>query len=175
MITQAVTSEMLKEWKAIWLKHKDQLKPNQKSGSEILSYLKSHYVLTEIDDRDIMEAIIHNVTMNQVHAEKLPKGLTPIPKAFYLENIGEGVKFYLPENRDSFTLWGKEVTRMIVGLDITSGYYMVEGSTMLWDELCAFRGLDEKDLDNYVCVANYIQSLERIKKLETTLHDLNHK
>jgi len=42
---------------------------------------------------------------------------------------------------------------------------MVEGSSMLWDELCAFQGLDAKDIENYYCVAQYISCLKRFNKL----------
>ena len=42
---------------------------------------------------------------------------------------------------------------------------MVQGSTLLWDELCAFQGLDERDLQNYVITAQYIRALERVGKL----------
>ena len=38
---------------------------------------------------------------------------------------------------------------------------MVEGSSLLWDELYVFRGLDEQDLENYVCVAEYIACMRR--------------
>ena len=38
---------------------------------------------------------------------------------------------------------------------------MVEGTSLLWDELYAFRGLDAQDLENYVCVAEYIACMQR--------------
>lgn len=53
------------------------------------------------------------------------------------------------------------MTRIFVGLDLASGYFQVEGSTMLWDELCCLQGLDEKDLQNAVIVAQYILALRR--------------
>lgn len=37
-----------------------------------------------------------------------------------------------------------------------------EGSTSLWDELCAFRGVDEQDLQNYVIMAQYVNAVKRI-------------
>ena len=33
----------------------------------------------------------------------------------------------------------------------------------LWDELCAFQGLDEADLQNSYCVAQYISLLEKVQ------------
>ncbi|MCI2161864.1 MAG: hypothetical protein LKK39_08120 [Oscillospiraceae bacterium] len=169
MITQEPTKEVFEQWKVVWMKYKDKLQPNRKSGVELLNYLQSKYALTEIYDKKATDAIIGNVTMNAHYAEKLPKGAIPIPKAFFLESSGNGKHFYRPENKDPLDLWGGDITRIFVGIDIASGFYMVEGSTMLWDELCAFQGVDEKDLQNYVCAAEYIHSLKRFGKLETVV------
>lgn len=48
---------------------------------------------------------------------------------------------------------------------------MVEGSTLLWDELCAFCGVDDKDLQNYVIVAQYVDVLKRLGKLEAVINE----
>ncbi|MDO5547520.1 MAG: hypothetical protein Q4F79_03450 [Eubacteriales bacterium] len=161
MVTCEPTKEMLDEWKHIWLQYRDRLSPNRKSGMELVDYLQNNYVLTEISDRRAAEAVFYNVMRNPPFAEKLPFGAEPVPRTFYLENRGKGRRFYQPENKDPYDLWGGDVTRIFVGVDQTTGYYMVEGSAMLWDELCAFRGLDERDLNNYACVAQYINSLRR--------------
>ena len=102
--------------------------------------------------------------MNEYWAEKLPAGTAPSPRAFYLENEGAGRRFYLPANRDDPELWGGSVERIFVGVDLASGFYMVEGSTLLWDELRAFQGLDEKDLQNFVMVAQYLEVQERMNR-----------
>lgn len=166
MITQRPTEEMLEAMKSIWIKYKDKLHPNRKSGMELLEYLLSNYSLTEIYDKNAINSITYNIIMNKFNSEKLPNGVKPVPRAFYLENSGNGERFYLAENEDPIDLWGVKIKRIFVGIDISSGFYMVEGSTMLWDELCAFRGIDEKDLQNIVCVAEYIKSLKRFGLLE---------
>ncbi len=162
MITLKPDKETLEKWKALWEKQKDVLKPNRKSGKEILSYLESNYPLTEIFDKDALDVVSENVLENEHYAEKL-HGKHPVPKAFYLENSGKGKKFYLAENKDDFSVWGEEITRIFVGIDITSGFFTVEGSTLLWDELCAFRGVDEADLQNYVATIMYLQAKERME------------
>lgn len=169
MITQEPTAEILEEWKSIWLKYKDKLKPNRKTGAELLDYLQNNYVLTEVFDKKALEAITGNVTMNVPYAEKLPEGVSPIPRAFYLENVGKGKRFYLPNNKDTIDLWDGKISKIFVGIDVASGFYMVEGSTMLWDELCAYQGVDDKDLQNYVCVAQYINSLQQFGKLQSVV------
>ena len=169
MITREPTKKMLDEWKSIWIKYKEILKPNRKSGTELLEYLQSKYVLTEIHDEDATNAVIGNVTMNAPFAEKLPEDTAPVPRTFFLENSGNGKTLYLDENKDFLDVWCGNITKIFVGIDMVSGFFMVEGSTMLWDELYAFRGLDEKDLQNYVCVAEYINSLERFCLLQTII------
>lgn len=165
VITQLPSEETVREWKAVWQANKGRLSPNRKTGTEVLEYLQANYPLTEISAPKALDAIIGNVTLNERLAKKLPAGAAPAPRAFFLENSGAGEKFYLPENRDDPELWGN-VERIFVGVDVASGFYMVEGSTLLWDELCAFQGLDEKDLQNFVMVAQYIDALRRCGKLE---------
>lgn len=169
MVTQKPTPEILAEWKSIFEQYKNLLQPNRKSGADLLSYLQSSYSLTEITEQEALTAISENVSQNEFLAGKLPVGRSPLPKAFYLEDIGNGHKFYLSENKDSPDLWGGEITKIFVGVDLHSGFYMVEGSTMLWDELCVFQGIDEKDLENYVVVADYIRALKRFGKLDSMI------
>jgi len=165
MLTQEPSSEMIEEWKNVWNEYKTKLKPNRKSGQELLDYLTQKYVLTEIDEKEAAEAVCLNVTLNKPFAEKLPDGTVPFAKAFFLENIGNGQIFYNNENKDPKALWGRDVTRIFVGIDLVSGFFMVEGSTRLWDELCAFQGVDEADLQNPYSVAQYIGCLKRLDLL----------
>lgn len=167
MITTEPTREMFEEWKAVWKQYKDLLRPNRKSGAELLTYLQSNYPLTEIFDKKALDVISENVALNDHLAEKLPVGQSPVPRAFFLENTGNGRRFYLAENRDCPDLWGSDITRIFVGVDLSSGFYTVEGSTLLWDELCAFQGVDERDLQNYVITAQYISALKRFGKWES--------
>ena len=53
----------------------------------------------------------------------------------------------------------------MVGLEHETAFVMVEGSSDLADELVAFAGLDQADLDNYYLVANYITCLEKFNLL----------
>ncbi len=160
MITRAPDRKTLEQWKAVWEKYKDILKPNRKSGAEILSYLENHYPLTEIFNKDALDVVSENVLKNEFNAEKLC-GKQPVPKAFYLENSGNGKRFYFPENKGDISIWGED--RIFVGIDLTSGFFTVEGSSLLWDEVCAFRGVDEADLQNFAATAMYIEAKERLK------------
>ena len=165
MLTQKPTPELLEKWKHVWNQYKNRLKPNRKTGQELLDYLSQKYVLTEIHEKKAIDAVYLTVTMNQPFAEKLPDGAVPSPKAFFLENTGNGKIFYKNENKDSKEIWGGDITKIFIGIDTVSGFFMVEGSTMLWDELYAFQGIDEADIQNPYCVFQYISCLKRFHML----------
>ena len=167
MINQPTTQKMLNEWHSIWLQYKDKLKPNRKPGEDVLQYLQNNYILTEVHESDALDCIIDNITMNNFNAEKLPSKTDPNPRAFFLENIENGKILY--KDKDTSDIWNTEITKIFVGIDIVTGFFMVEGSTMLFDELCAFRGLDEKDIENYACVAEYISCLKRFGLLKNVI------
>jgi len=171
VLTQEPTPEMFEKWKSVWNQYKIKLKPNRKSGQELLDYLSKKYILTEIHEKEATDAVCLNVTMNKPLAEKLPNGAVPLPRTFFLENMGNGEIFYKNENKDSEDLWGGDITRIFVGIDTASGHFMVEGSTMLWDELYAFQGIDEADIRNPYCVAQYIACLKRFNRLQDVLDE----
>ena len=77
--------------------------------------------------------------------------------------------FYKAENQDSNDLWGGKIERIFVGIDISSGFFMVEGSVMLCDELRAFQGLDETDINNISIVSDYINCLKKFNMLQKVL------
>ena len=64
---------------------------------------------------------------------------------------------------------GDEITRIFVGVDLVSVFFTVEGSSMLWDEIYAFQGIDERDLKHCVRVAQYIAALKRLGKLDSVI------
>ncbi len=173
MIINMPTDTMFKQWRHTFEKYKDRLYPNRISGTELLSYIKKQYVLTELYDENALNTVVDNVVMNETYKEKLPFNTLPVPKVFYLENSGNGVKFYRPENKDSNEIWGGNITRIFIGVDVITGFFTVEGSTMLYDELNAIRGLDEKDLQNYVVVAEYINALKKFNMLDKVVTKRN--
>ena len=152
MLMHAATEEDLRQWREIYQAYKDRLRPNKKSGEELLAYLKGKYPLKEIEDPE--GVVAGNVTENEFSARKL-KGAAPVTVAFLVENTGAGKALY--EAQD-------ELFRGIpifVGLELKTAYIHVEGSSALYDELTAFVGLDEQDLENVFCVAQYVQCREK--------------
>jgi len=163
MLMTEPTLQMLAEWKAIWAAHKDQLKPNRKTGAQLLDFLFAHYALTELHDPEALDIIVSQVLDNTPFAEKLAPGEKPLPRAFIIDRTGAGQTLYA--NQDAIFC----ESDIFVGVDLASGCCFVEGSSLLWDELCAFQGLDKKDIENFFCVAEYIACLKRFGMLEKVL------
>jgi hypothetical protein len=82
---------------------------------------------------------------------------------FFIENTGAGKHLY--ENQDEFF----RDRSIIAGMELPSAYFMVEGSSLLLDELVVFRGLDDEDLTNYYQVAEYVACLMRFDQLDRVL------
>lgn len=163
MLMGEVTPEMIKSWKDVWIEYKDKLLPNRKSGREVVEYLKSKYLLEELNDNDARQIVIDNLLYNKPLADKLPMGVKTSVVTFGIENKDNGKFLY--ENQDDIF----KGNNVFVGVELESGFFCVEGSSLLWDELYAFQGLDEKDIQNYFCVAEYISCLKKLGILERVL------
>ncbi|MEG1732595.1 MAG: hypothetical protein RR986_06420 [Longicatena sp.] len=155
MITQEPTKKMLDEYYCVYVKFKDKLTPNAKSGTELITYLQKNYTLIETDDKDAKDNLIYNITMNICNAEKLPTNTLPVPRTFYLENDAKAKKLY-----------NQNTPRILIAIDTITSFFSVEESEDLYDELLAYRGLDDKDIKNYVCVSQYIAALKKFGKLQ---------
>jgi hypothetical protein len=129
----------------------------------VLAYLKGAYPLAERTDEAARAVVSGNVLSNEALREQLPKGASPDPVCFLVLREGAGQALY---ERQDAAFAGTDV---FVGIDLASGWFCVEGSSLLWDELYAFRGLNETDLQNYYSVAEYVACLKRFGKLENAL------
>jgi len=144
MQREAVTSQKIEQWKLIYEKYKDKIRPNRKTGKEIVDYLKSKYELVPFNDNNAKEMVYLNVMQNEVYKNKLPSGVMPNPVTFYYNHNGSNI---------------------LIGIDLSSGFYHIEDDEDLWDEICAFQGLDEDDIRNYYLVAEYISCLKKCGEL----------
>ena len=163
MLNRRATPGMIREWKDTFATYRPLLHPNKKTGPEILAYLCTKYPVREIPAESIGEVIMDNVLLNEYNARKIPAGSTPEAIGFFIENTGAGTDLYT--NQDDIF----KGNPIIVGIELTSAYFIVEGSSRLWDELFAFRGLDEEDLANYYLVAEYVACLRRFGLLDSVL------
>ncbi len=147
---QEPTPEMVRTWRETYDTYRPKLNPNNKPIQDVIAYLKQNYPVRERTEKELLQVVTENVTLNEYSAHKIPPGKTPFPHVFQIENNGKGKSLY--ENQDQIC---KGCT-IIVGFELESGYFMVEGSSRLWDELFVYRGLDEDDLNNYYLVAEYV-------------------
>lgn len=152
MIRSKPSRRQLDQWRKIWEAEREKLEPNRKSGRQLLDYLRALYTLEPADSGEILEIIAGNVTGSSHCSGKLPHGAEPEPAAFFVLDRGNGSILY--QERDALD---RLADRILVGVDMASGCYHVEGSERLWDELCAYQGLDAADIENYVCGAQYVQ------------------
>ena len=74
MLMEEPTPEMLEKWKKTWIEYKDKLRPNRKSGQEVVEYLKNKYIMKELNDNNAKEVVIDNLMNNKLLADKLPVG-----------------------------------------------------------------------------------------------------
>lgn len=163
MLLQEPSPELIRSWKEIFEAYRPRLRPNHQPIEEVVAYLRKHYPVTALTQEETEQVVIENVTLNECHAKKIPAGKSPVPRVFAIRNTGNGKNLY--ENQDELF----RGTQIIAGFDVTSGYFMVEGSSRLWDELFVVRGLDETDIENYYLVAEYITCLQKSGLLETVL------
>jgi len=81
---------------------------------------------------------------NEIFKNKLPSGVKPNPVTFHYNHNGSNI---------------------LIGIDLSSGFYHIEDDESLWDEIFAFQGLDEDNIRNYYLVAEYISCLKKYGKL----------
>ena len=91
-------------------------------------------------DEEFLQLVREDLLSNRFAREKLPKGAVPHIVAYKAGNV-------------------------LAGIDLVSGFFHVESEEIreaekVYDDLFVFRGLDERDLENYFLVSEYI----RLKK-----------
>lgn len=165
MLTEKPTPELVRQWKETWGEYHERLKPGRKSGEELAAYLRERYPLTPIDDPRAAETVIRNVLDNACFAKRLPAGTKPSALTWFVRNEGKGALLYR-EQEEIFR--GIEI---FVGIEPVTGFFLVEGSGLLWDELFTYRGLDADDLQNPYLVWEYVSGLRRFGQLESALQE----
>lgn len=165
MLTHHATKADIAHWKSEYERYKGRLTPNRITGAALLSYLESRYPLLPVDDETADRVVCANILENECFRSELPPDTQPSPVCRIIARKGVGEALY----RDQDSVF--DGCDIFVGIDLTSGYFLVEGSSLLWDELFAARGLNENDLNNFYAVAEYIACLRRFGRLEQALSE----
>jgi len=163
MQTTPPTEQDLQHWNEVYAKYRPRLKPNRISGAALCAYLESQYPVLLPENPSAGRVVSENILGNEVFARLLPQGYKPEPVCCIIEPVKSGIALY--RSQDAVF----ECCEIFVGIDLITGYFLVEGSSLLWDELYAHRGLNEEDLENVYSVAEYISCLERFGMLEQVL------
>lgn len=147
------------EWKIVYNEYKPFLCPNVKTAFEVLEYLKGKYTLREEDSETLKNIVVFNVKMNEYSASKIPLDKEIKPVVFTVLNQGNGQVLY--ESQDDIY----KGSPIYLGVELLTGYFLIEGSDELADEVTAFKGLDTQDLGNFYLVANYVRCLKKYDML----------
>lgn len=153
MLMQEPTEKLIKEWKDIYNKSKNNLKPNKREGFEVVEYLKENHSVIEIENQKLEKIVYANIKHNEYSNQRL-SGKTPIIKLFEITDRE------LYEKQDDVF----KGIKIIAGIELNTSYVFVEGSRYLYDELVLFTGLNDKDITNYFLVAQYIKCKEKLSK-----------
>lgn len=156
MLTHKAKKAEIAEWKKTFESYKGLLQPNRKSGGEIARYLCERYPVRPIFEEKALDVVRENVAENEHFRKKLSEGALPHPVTFFVERSATGGRLY--EDKEEIF---KDVEEIFVGIDLETGYFCVEGSGELYDELIAFRGLDDRDLENFYLVAEYVAAAQK--------------
>lgn len=152
MLRELATKQLVEQWLQIFEQYKGKLRPNRKTGQELVEYLTSKYELEVFESEEASKVVYLNIMENDFLKSKLSPMEEPRPVTYY---------------------WCKNGYKVFIGIDLITGSYYVEDDENLWDELYAFRGLDESDLNNFYCVAEYINCLNKFNMLESVLSEMN--
>ena len=163
MLMHEATPELIDVWKSVYGKYRAGLTSNRKSARQMIEYMKSKYFVTEIMDQTYKRAVLENVLNNRCHYEKLPAGIKPKAVVFLVQNEDAGKQLYAKQDE---LYKGQSI---FAGFELETGFFHVEGSSELWDDLFAFRGLDEADLNNFYLVVEYVSCLRKFDMLDEVL------
>lgn len=179
---------IIKEWKAIYDEYIQYLKPNQKSASEIVDYIKNKYPTEDETSEKVRKVVMMNA---REHQDYLPDGIfinggTLEVIALRIKNGGTGKVLYERQQQDYKDLMeehrkiNKDIEDLsmeefpipiFIGVEKRSGYVYIEGSPTLSDDVTIIRGLNEKELTNIYLVAHYIQILKKHNNLDFILDE----
>jgi hypothetical protein len=164
MLMEEPTPQMVEDWKTTFAKYRSRLKPNKKTATQIIEYLQAKYPLIQNKQEKAIKFVLHNIIANKPFADKIPPGKRLKP-----------LIFSIPNEQRSETLYQKQEevfknSTIIIGLELETSCVFIEGSGELADEVAAFQGLDEEDLENFYLVANYIRCLNKYDLLDSVLN-----
>ena len=100
MITSNPTEEQFNNWLALWQQYAPTLKPNRRSGIEVIRFIQKKYKVKEIRDQRALLDFAAAIYANGWMRDKLPKGLEPDIHVYRILEEGPGVKLYEEQDEE---------------------------------------------------------------------------
>ena len=145
---------MINEWKNVFNMYKDKVIPNRISPDLLVEYLMNKYPLIKQNNENYKQIVIQNEKATSLYSKNKQEGIVPNIVIFELQNNGIGKDIYLKQDEVFRNI------KIIIGINLATGYFTVEGSSYIWDEILAYRGLDKDEINNYYMVAEYIKCFQ---------------
>ncbi len=135
MQTKQITAEQVAEYRRIFEENRG-LVPNRKTGAQVEAYFCGKYSPQKYASEEFSRLVEEEILANDFSREKLPQGV--LPRVVCYRTGGA-----------------------LVGIDLVTGFFHVESedtaeTEKIYDDLFLFRGLDEKDVQNFFLVAQYV-------------------
>ncbi len=174
-----IENPVIAGWKAVHKKYRPVLAPCRKTQAEVLRYIQNKYETLPENSAQALEVGRQNAIQYASLFETVDACLDITVLAIC--DTGAGQALYATQQQDyadAMEYWRKVhddaedippdafPLPILVFVDKNGGYVGVEGSPRLETELTAYRGLNEKELDNFYVVARYIEALEKMGWLE---------
>lgn len=163
MLTELATDEMILEWKEIYRLNKPKLKPNKLNIDDVKQYLENKYTMIDLDSTEFNSIIKANIMSNPHYSERIQEGISLDIESYVINKTPRSNHLF-----DSRKALFKNM-RIKIGFERMTNRIQVFGSDILSDELIAFQGLDEYDLENFYIVAEYINCLTKSNLLGETI------
>ncbi len=133
MQIKKLAPSLMEQWIKVYEEERWRLMPDAITGEALAAYLKAHHPVKPLEDFAVLQTVRDAVLNNAFYAEKLPKGREPRPIAYACEDGA------------------------IIGIDLETGYFNVEGNFRLRDELTYVKGLDRADLNNVMRTVDWLR------------------
>ncbi len=172
--------KMVDSWNRIHKELRPKLNPNKRTAAEVLDYAKKKYPLTPFFDPKAIRVAELNA-MGRIDLRE-QQDYKPDIAVFLVENEGNGAILYerqyhdLKEWMDEIRSWELESdppvdknypelekedewkSLILISFDFSGNQVFVEGSQSLMNELFAYHGLDEEELENPYLVYWYAKT-----------------
>ena len=126
-------------WKATYEKERPNLTPNAISGEELSRYVRDRFSVQPSADAELLAAVRGMLEQSALVQQKR-KGVTLQPEVYRLED------------------------GTVIGIDLSTGCFIVQDNMAIRDELTYIKGLDDSDLENILLTVDWLRCRNLIEQ-----------